>query len=230
LYQGKIGLASAARDLKDPLTVLSFVQDDTNRKAYIGIGFSDRSDSFDLNVALQDHFKQVTDRGRPVHDPASLLAVSVSDKEGGGLQQGDRRLVRGGGPEAEARPRFQGGPNDSGESQRQPRLQERQNCEQVSALASSRRETRCHGRFSSRAVGGLILPPPPGAAAVPGPPRPSITPAEETPSASLLDLDPLSIGGGEPRSLLTPDNGDPWGDFASAPANSKLQSGSWEQF
>ena len=28
-------------------------------QAYIGIGFADRSDSFDLNVALQDHFKGI---------------------------------------------------------------------------------------------------------------------------------------------------------------------------
>ncbi|XP_058791860.1 NECAP-like protein CG9132 [Phymastichus coffea] len=38
------------------------IQDDDGRSAFIGVGFLDRSDSFDLNVALQDHFKWLKNR------------------------------------------------------------------------------------------------------------------------------------------------------------------------
>ncbi|CDW58757.1 Ubiquitin-conjugating enzyme E2 J2 [Trichuris trichiura] len=33
------------------------LQDDSGRTAWIGLGFADRGDSFDLNVALRDHFR-----------------------------------------------------------------------------------------------------------------------------------------------------------------------------
>lgn len=39
--------------------VLKLVNEQTKRTAFLGIGFTDRSESFDLNVALQDHFKYV---------------------------------------------------------------------------------------------------------------------------------------------------------------------------
>ena len=32
---------------------------DNGRSAHIGMGFSDRADSFDMNVTLQDHFQGV---------------------------------------------------------------------------------------------------------------------------------------------------------------------------
>lgn len=38
------------------------------RTAFLGLGFGDRSDSFDLNVALQDHFKWVKNQEKIEED------------------------------------------------------------------------------------------------------------------------------------------------------------------
>ncbi|KAK7916657.1 hypothetical protein WMY93_012418 [Mugilogobius chulae] len=39
------------------------IDDGNGRHAFIGVGFADRGDSFDFNVALQDHFKWVKQEG-----------------------------------------------------------------------------------------------------------------------------------------------------------------------
>lgn len=52
---------------------------DSGRKAYIGIGFADRADSFDLNVTLQDHFKYLkkeSEATKTLADPGPKLDLA----------------------------------------------------------------------------------------------------------------------------------------------------------
>ncbi|KAJ8943475.1 hypothetical protein NQ318_006328 [Aromia moschata] len=58
------------------------IQDDNGRTAFIGIGFGDRSDSFDLNVALQDHFKWVKKEKQISEEPNSGPTLDLGFKEG----------------------------------------------------------------------------------------------------------------------------------------------------
>ncbi|TRY55736.1 hypothetical protein DNTS_010301 [Danionella cerebrum] len=48
------------------------IEDGNGRHAFIGIGFADRGDSFDFNVALQDHFKWVKQESDLVHQDSTL--------------------------------------------------------------------------------------------------------------------------------------------------------------
>ncbi|KAF2880641.1 hypothetical protein ILUMI_25535 [Ignelater luminosus] len=57
------------------------IQDDNGRTAFIGLGFGDRSDSFDLNVALQDHFKWVKKEKQINEEPAGPK-LDLQFKEG----------------------------------------------------------------------------------------------------------------------------------------------------
>ncbi|XP_050310947.1 NECAP-like protein CG9132 [Anthonomus grandis grandis] len=59
------------------------IQDDSNgRSAYIGLGFGDRSDSFDLNVALQDHFKWLKKEKQISEEPSGGPSLDLGFKEG----------------------------------------------------------------------------------------------------------------------------------------------------
>ncbi|XP_077386863.1 adaptin ear-binding coat-associated protein 2 isoform X1 [Festucalex cinctus] len=61
------------------------IEDGNGRHAFIGLGFADRGDSFDFNVALQDHFKWVKQEGELAKMEANQSAapkLDLSFKEG----------------------------------------------------------------------------------------------------------------------------------------------------
>ncbi|XP_058486951.1 adaptin ear-binding coat-associated protein 2 isoform X1 [Solea solea] len=61
------------------------IEDGNGRHAFIGLGFADRGDSFDFNVALQDHFKWVKQEGELAKMEACESAapkLDLSFKEG----------------------------------------------------------------------------------------------------------------------------------------------------
>ncbi|XP_062257750.1 adaptin ear-binding coat-associated protein 2 [Platichthys flesus] len=61
------------------------IEDGNGRHAFIGLGFADRGDSFDFNVALQDHFKWVKQEGELAKMEASEVTapkLDLSFKEG----------------------------------------------------------------------------------------------------------------------------------------------------
>lgn len=61
------------------------IEDGNGRHAFIGLGFADRGDSFDFNVALQDHFKWVKQEGELAKQEASDIVapkLDLSFKEG----------------------------------------------------------------------------------------------------------------------------------------------------
>lgn len=60
--------------------VIKIVNDD-GRSAFIGLGFADRSDSFDFNVALQDHFKW-TKKEKELSEEVNKPGLDLRFKEG----------------------------------------------------------------------------------------------------------------------------------------------------
>ncbi|XP_020024434.1 adaptin ear-binding coat-associated protein 2 [Castor canadensis] len=61
------------------------IEDGNGRRAFIGIGFADRGDAFDFNVALQDHFKWVKQQcefAKQAQNPDEGPKLDLGFKEG----------------------------------------------------------------------------------------------------------------------------------------------------
>ncbi|XP_031424443.2 adaptin ear-binding coat-associated protein 2 isoform X2 [Clupea harengus] len=61
------------------------IEDGNGRHAFIGLGFADRGDSFDFNVALQDHFKwvkQESDLAKEEANPTPVPKLDLGFKDG----------------------------------------------------------------------------------------------------------------------------------------------------
>ncbi|KAM9299551.1 adaptin ear-binding coat-associated protein 2 [Gastrophryne carolinensis] len=61
------------------------IEDGNGRRAFIGVGFADRGDAFDFNVALQDHFKWVKQQAefaKQAQNPQEGPKLDLGFKEG----------------------------------------------------------------------------------------------------------------------------------------------------
>ncbi|KIY50759.1 adaptin ear-binding coat-associated protein 1 NECAP-1 [Fistulina hepatica ATCC 64428] len=62
--------------------------EDAGRKAYIGLGFAERSDSFDFNVALQDYTKRWRALREPKSQEESVTTVPAGPRKDYTLKEG----------------------------------------------------------------------------------------------------------------------------------------------
>jgi len=193
--------------------VIRIVNESTKQNAFIGMGFADRSDSFDLNVALQDHFKGVRKEVEIAKEPVSSVPkLDLAFKAGQTIKVNINM-------------------NKDNDNNKASKPKARSALPGGSLLPPPPSSSN------------LILPPPTTTKLGSGSSVPPLIPAAPpsnptTPSSSNVDLlggfSDFSIGDSAPKmsqqaGALTTSPEDPWGDFASAD-NSAKESGKWVQF
>ncbi|CAM4662918.1 unnamed protein product [Leuciscus chuanchicus] len=159
------------------------IEDGNGRHAFIGLGFADRGDSFDFNVALQDHFKWVKQESEFARQEATQDSVPKLDL---GFKEGQTIKI---------------------------------NIGNIKKKESS-------GPVKSRAVGGLLPPPPGVKASAPVPPLAvqQTIPVAPPSTATLLDI-------GDSAPAMAPPSQDMWGDFTAAgPGSTQDTRSEWVQF
>ncbi|XP_062582718.1 little elongation complex subunit 2-like [Saccostrea cucullata] len=173
------------------------IKDDNGRSAFIGIGFDDRSDSFDLNVALQDHFKWLKKEEEAqvaTKEFDSGPKLDLGFKAGQTITINVAKTKKVGSDTTTSKPRPKGGTT---------------------------------GGILPPPPGGMKLPPPPGGAlpqTFPAPPSGNVSqPQVNKNSGSNVDL--LDFDFGDSSSSTSSNTApiqpvqtksDPWGDFTGA--------------
>ncbi|XP_053257080.1 adaptin ear-binding coat-associated protein 2 isoform X1 [Podarcis raffonei] len=92
------------------------IEDGNGRRAFIGVGFVDRGDAFDFNVALQDHFKwvkQQSELAKQALNPDQGPKLDLGFKEGQTIKLNIANVKKKDGSSSASRPRAtgSGGPN-----------------------------------------------------------------------------------------------------------------------
>lgn len=190
------------------------------RSAYIGMGFADRSDSFDLNVALQDHFKALKKEdeiSKEEEKPFPSLDL--------GFKSGQTIKVNINIPKGEkTRPKKGGGALGGGLLPPPPGG--------VTKTPSATPLTASQDSL-------LVAAPGPGNLTPASSPTDANKPVIGSSNMDLLcDLSPLSIGTttpiqapqAPPAAISNPSKDDPWGDFAAADNDQSNSGGNWVQF
>ncbi|XP_072035927.1 adaptin ear-binding coat-associated protein 2-like [Amphiura filiformis] len=80
------------------------IQNESGRHAFIGLGFTDRGDSFDFNVALQDHFKWVK-QSKEIEEETKSGKVDTGPKLDLGFKEGQTITLNIGTKKSGSKPR-----------------------------------------------------------------------------------------------------------------------------
>uniref|UniRef100_A0A8B9P7A2 NECAP endocytosis associated 2 n=1 Tax=Apteryx owenii TaxID=8824 RepID=A0A8B9P7A2_APTOW len=84
------------------------IEDGNGRRAFIGVGFVDRGDAFDFNVALQDHFKwvrQQSELAKQAENPDQGPKLDLGFKEGQTIKLNIANMKKKEGAAGSAKPR-----------------------------------------------------------------------------------------------------------------------------
>ncbi|XP_071839871.1 adaptin ear-binding coat-associated protein 2-like [Apostichopus japonicus] len=183
------------------------IEDESGKKAFIGIGFQDRADSFDFNVALQDHFKHLKQEQQ---FEAESKKLDTGPKLDLGFKEGQTITINIGKKDGASKPRSR--PTGAAASGGQPPLLlPPPGVKPLGLPPQAASQEPPAAAFNQSSSGGPDLF---GASS-----QPFNNPSQPAPAFSAPPQNQAQQGGASD-----------WGDFTSAKSSSNNSSNNWVQF